>query len=127
MKVRAFAGRIDDHLRKKAGIEFEKSDYFNAVGIASKETRMLLHDEGIVSGVDLVRHIVDILKKHAYKTEVIAASLRNARQVREVALVGAQIATVPFAVLKEMITHPKTYEGIIAFKKDVVEEYEKVF
>jgi transaldolase len=70
---------------------------------------------------------VDVLKKHEFKSEVISASLRNARQVREVALMGSQIATVPFDVLKEMITHPKTYEGILAFKNDVVEEYRKVF
>jgi transaldolase len=125
--VSPFAGRIDDKLRKEAGMEFNKTDYFNAMGIASKETRMPLHDEGIVSGVDLVRQTVEVLKRHGYKTEVIAASLRNSRQVREVALMGSQIATIPFKVLQEMITHPKTYEGIIAFKNDVVDEYKSVF
>jgi transaldolase len=125
--VSPFAGRIDDLLRKKAGLTFGKTDYFNAVGMVSEDRRTMLNDSGIVSGVDLVRHCVEILKKHGFSTEVIAASLRNARQVREVALVGSQIATVPFSVLQEMITHPKTYEGVVAFKNDVVEEYKKVF
>ncbi|MBW2967814.1 transaldolase [Candidatus Woesearchaeota archaeon] len=125
--VSPFAGRIDDDLRKKAGLVFSKTDYFNAMGIVKKETREILHDDGIVSGVDLVRHCVEILKKHGYSTEVIAASLRNARQVREIALIGSQIATVPFPVLTEMMTHPKTHEGVIAFKNDVVDEYKEVF
>jgi transaldolase len=122
-----FAGRIDDMLRKKGGIEGDKEDYFNAVGLISKDTRMMLNDEGIVSGIDLIRHITETFSKHKYTTEIISASLRNARQVREAALVGTHIATVPFPVLNQMIAHPKTYEGMIAFKNDVVEEYRKVF
>ncbi|MCK5023395.1 MAG: transaldolase, partial [Candidatus Aenigmarchaeota archaeon] len=70
---------------------------------------------------------VEILELYGLETKVIGASLRNARQVREVAETGAQIATVPFAVLENMIKHPKTFEGIIQFSKDVVPEYKKLF
>ncbi len=68
--------------------------------ILGKE-REVVHDQGIVLGVDLVEKCVKILKSYGFKTEVIAASLRNTRQVREVALVGADIATIPFDVIPE--------------------------
>ena len=59
--------------------------------------------------------------------EVIAASLRNAVQVREVAEAGAHISTIPFNVLIDMINHKKTIEGIKKFSDDVVEEYRNIF
>ena len=47
----------------------------------------------------------------------------NARQTREVALLGADIATLPLYVIKEMIGHHKTREGMKNFVKDVIPEY----
>jgi transaldolase len=125
--VSPFAGRIDDLLRKEAGLAFDKWDYFNALGIMQKDTRAVVHDDGIVSGVDLIRHVVEIVKKHDFDCEVIAASTRNPRQVREIALVGAHIATIPFVVLEKMMSHTKTHEGVLKFKNDVVDEYREVF
>jgi len=127
--VSPFAGRVDDYIRKKMGKErgkdFEKFDYYPAEGMESGEAKV--HDEGILSGVHLVEKIMNVLGKYNFDTEVIAASLRNYRQVREVAELGVHIATVPFPVLEEMIKHPKTFEGIINFSEDVVPEYKKVF
>ena len=78
-------------------------------------------DNGIVSGIDLVAKCVEILKVHKYNNvEVIAASLRNPRQVREAALVGAHIATIPFSVIKELTMHPKTFEGMKKFSADAL-------
>ena len=57
------------------------------------------------------------------RNKVLAASLRNPRQVRESALVGAHIATLPFGVIKDMLKHPKTYEGMKLFTDDIVPEY----
>ena len=81
------------------------------------------HDNGIYSGVDLVRRIVRIYRNYGYKTEVIAASMRNARQVREMAEAGADIVTIPFYVIKQMLLHPKTIEGMKLFVADVVPQY----
>jgi transaldolase len=50
--------------------------------------------------------------------EVIAASIRSAQHVTQAALIGADIATVPFAVLKKCIEHPLTASGLTAFQKD---------
>jgi transaldolase len=124
--VSPFAGRIDDWIRKeKLKMKFEKDDYFPADGI--KKKGKVVDDEGVVSGVDLVRKILEVFRKYGIRTNVIAASLRNYRQVREVAELGVHIATVPFGVIEEMIKHPKTFEGIVKFSEDVVPEYRKLF
>ena len=59
--VSPFAGRIDDYLRTKNNISFDKAEYFPADG------KNNLDDNGIVSGIDLVRQIVEIFKKHRIK------------------------------------------------------------
>lgn len=123
--VSPFAGRIDDWIRKNLGKKFEKSDYFPADGI--KKKGKVVADEGVVSGVDLVRKILDVFSKYGIRTKVIAASMRNYRQVREVAELGVHIATIPFNVIEEMIKHPKTFEGVVKFSEDVVPEYRKLF
>jgi transaldolase len=126
--VSPFAGRIDDYLRteklKMESPEFTGKDYYPAEGRKNDHSE-IVHDNGIVSGVDLVHHTVALLEK--YPTQVIAASLRNARQVREVAHAGANIATIPFDVLGEMIVHPLTTKGIAKFLADVPEEYRALF
>ncbi|MBN2038462.1 MAG: transaldolase [Spirochaetes bacterium] len=119
--ISPFAGRVDDDLRKNAGEEFQKSDYYPAEG--REKNGKLLEDNGIVSGIDLVCKCVDIIELYGYKSEIIAASLRNTRQTREAALSGAHIATLPFGVIKDMLKHHKTYEGMKAFTADIVEEY----
>ncbi|MCD6536084.1 MAG: transaldolase, partial [Thaumarchaeota archaeon] len=85
------------------------------------------HDNGIYSGVDLVRRILRIYRNYGYSTKVIAASMRNARQVREVAELGVDVVTIPFYVLKEMLLHHKTVEGMRIFTEDVVPSYRKIF
>jgi transaldolase len=123
--VSPFAGRIDDFLRKKIGMIFEKEDYYPEEGLIVDDK--VLNDEGIVSGVDLVASIKEILDNFDFDTEIIAASVRNARQVRELAEVGVHIATIPFSVIKEMVKHPKTFEGMINFMKDTIPEYRETF
>jgi len=69
-------------------------------------------------GVELISNIVKIFRLHNISTEVIAASIRTPMDVFEVAKVGADIATVPFKVLMQMINHPLTDAGINKFLKD---------
>ena len=122
--VSPFAGRIDDLIRKRAGMKFDKTDYFPMGGMGKKGK--ILEDNGVVSGIDLVSQCVQILKRHGLKTEVLAASLRNPRHVREAALVGADIGTLPFSVVKDMLKHEETYEGMKKFTEDIVEDYVKL-
>ncbi len=149
-----FAGRIDDYIRKKLGIEFSKGDYFdyeliekigkqkldkhlkNSCGepvvslYGDQETKNNIgfgKDRGIESGVDLVKSIMKVYRNYEISTEVIAASIRNARQIRQMAEAGTHIATIPFSVIRGMLQHPKTVQGIKSFSADVVPEYRKLF
>ncbi len=123
--VSPFAGRIDDYIRIENKIEFKKSDYFPYMGYEVDDE--ILEDNGVLSGIDLVAMIREVFDNYGIKkTKVLAASLRNPRQVREAALVGADIATVPFKVIQELVSHYKTREGMKKFTDDIVPEYEKL-
>lgn len=74
-------------------------------------------------GVDLIREIADIFAVSDIETQIIAASVRNPIHVTDCALAGADIATVPYAVIEQMINHPLTAAGIAKFQAD----YRKVF
>ena len=119
-----FAGRIDDLLGVRRGMPFDKADHYPADGVEVKGA--ILDDNGICSGIALVAQCVEILRFYGLKAKVRAASLRNPRQVREAALVGADIATLPFEVIRDMLKHPKTYEGMKKFTADVVPDYVKL-
>ncbi len=85
------------------------------------------HPEDLQGGIDVVRSIRKIFQNYDFKTKIIAASIRNLRHVRESAEAGAEIATIPFKILKAMMQHDKTREGIIRFAQDVVPEYKELF
>src|SRR5512137_984154 len=70
------------------------------------------------NGMALVRDIVKIFNNYGYKTQVIVASIRHPIHVTEAALAGAHVATVPYDVLKKMLRHNLTDEGIQKFLKD---------
>lgn len=70
------------------------------------------------TGMDLVRDIVTIFDNYGFKTQIIAASIRHPVHVTEAALAGAHVATVPFDILKKMLRHNLTDEGIQRFLKD---------
>ena len=74
-------------------------------------------------GIDLIEDIMEIFMMHDIKTEIIAASVRNPIHVIDCAKAGADIATVPFPVIMQMIKHPLTDQGIAKFQAD----YRKVF
>ncbi len=69
-------------------------------------------------GMALVEQIVEIYSNYAYDTEIIVASIRNPLHVLESALMGADIATIPFNVLGKLAAHPMTDKGIKAFLSD---------
>lgn len=69
-------------------------------------------------GVDLIREIADIFAVTDLDTEIIAASVRNPVHVTDCALAGADIATVPYGVIEQMVKHPLTDAGIAKFQAD---------
>ncbi len=69
-------------------------------------------------GMDLIDKIIAIFSNYGMETEVIVASIRHPLHVVDAALVGADIATIPFAVLDKMVKHPLTDAGMEQFLKD---------
>lgn len=69
-------------------------------------------------GMDIIADIVQIYSNYNFKTEIIVASVRNPLHVREAALMGAHVCTIPFSVIKQLMKHPLTDIGIQNFLKD---------
>lgn len=78
-------------------------------------------DDISMPGIDLIESISAIFANYPeITTEIIAASVRNPIHVTDCALAGADIATVPYAVLEQMTKHPLTDQGIEKFQKDYI-------
>lgn len=69
-------------------------------------------------GMELVATIADIFNIHGIKTEIIAASIRHPLHVIDAALNGADIATIPYNILEQLVKHPLTDKGIEQFLAD---------
>lgn len=69
-------------------------------------------------GLDLIKSLADTIDFYGYDSEIIAASIRHPLHVQQAAMAGAHIATVPFKVFKQMVSHPLTDKGIEQFTKD---------
>ncbi|MGZ5497558.1 MAG: fructose-6-phosphate aldolase [Candidatus Aminicenantales bacterium] len=75
-------------------------------------------DDVSEDGMALIEEIVEIFENYRFKTEVIVASVRHPRHVIEAARIGADIATVPFAVMQKLVRHPLTDAGVEKFLAD---------
>ncbi len=69
-------------------------------------------------GVELIKEIKTIYKNYNFKTKILSASIRNIDHVKNVLLIGSDIATIPFKVLDEMFRHPLTDKGLKKFLED---------
>jgi len=69
-------------------------------------------------GMDLVKEIKTVFSNYQYKTEIIAASIRSPEHVKQSALAGSDIATIPFKIIKQLFQHPLTDKGINIFLDD---------
>lgn len=76
-----------------------------------------LDDVGEV-GMDLVSEIRQIYDNYGFETQILAASIRNENHVKQAALLGADIATCPYSVLKKLVAHPLTDKGVKQFLDD---------
>lgn len=77
-------------------------------------------DDISTDGVELIETIAEMFAVADIPTEIIAASVRHPMHVTQCALAGADIATVPYAVLEKMTQHPLTDAGIEKFQKDYI-------
>ncbi len=69
-------------------------------------------------GIDIVGDTITMFSNYGFETEVIVASIRNPLHVVDAALMGADIATIPFNVLRQLMNHPLTDIGLEKFLKD---------
>ncbi len=69
-------------------------------------------------GMGLIEDIVEVYEKYEIGTEIIVASVRHPDHVVRAALLGADIATIPHKVIKQLVQHPLTDQGIAAFMND---------
>lgn len=80
-------------------------------------------DDIAEDGMELIRNIRQIYDNYGLQTKVLAASIRHTKHLVECALAGSDVATVPFSVIKQMMSHPLTDSGL----KKFVEDYKKAF
>jgi len=84
-----------------------------------------LDDTGL-HGMELIGEIRTIYDNYGFQTEILAASIRTVNHVKEAALIGADVATVPPAVLKALVKHPLTDKGLEAFLADWAKTGQKI-
>jgi transaldolase len=75
-------------------------------------------DDINADGVELIENIRTIYDNYSFATEILAASIRTPNHITEVALAGADVATIPPAVIYKLADHPLTKSGLEAFVKD---------
>ncbi len=80
-------------------------------------------DDISTNGMELIGEIVQIFANYAFETEVLVASVRHPMHLVEAAMMGADVATIPFKVIEQMLKHPLTDKGIETFLSD----YKKIY
>ena len=75
-------------------------------------------DDVATDGMQLIRNIVQIYDNYGFATEVLAASIRHPMHIVDCALAGADVATIPFKVIQQLVKHPLTDKGLEGFLND---------
>ena len=75
-------------------------------------------DDISTNGMDLISQIVTIYRNYDYKTQVLVASIRHPLHFVDAALIGADVCTIPFKVIEQLVKHPLTDIGLANFLKD---------
>ncbi|HHZ09219.1 MAG TPA: fructose-6-phosphate aldolase [Rhizobiales bacterium] len=83
-------------------------------------------DDVGLDGMELIAEIRQIYDNYDFKTEILAASIRTVNHVKQAALIGADVATVPPATLKALVKHPLTDKGLEMFLADWAKTGQKI-
>jgi transaldolase len=75
-------------------------------------------DDMAIDGMDLIREIRVIYDNYGFETEILAASIRTVNHVKEAALIGADVATMPPSTIRALVKHPLTDKGLETFLAD---------
>ncbi|MET3791685.1 fructose-6-phosphate aldolase [Aquamicrobium terrae] len=79
-----------------------------------------------IDGMELIAEIRRIYDNYDFQTEILAASIRTVNHVKQAALIGADVATVPPATLKALVKHPLTDKGLESFLADWAKTGQKI-
>jgi transaldolase len=77
-------------------------------------------------GLQLVEQIIQVYDNYGYQTQVLAASIRHHEHIRQAALLGADVITAPPKVLKTLVNHPLTENGLKQFNQDWLNSGQKI-
>lgn len=83
-------------------------------------------DDIHLNGMDLIAEIRTIYDNYDFKTEILAASIRTVNHVKEAALLGADVATIPASTIKALVNHPLTDKGLASFLADWAKTGQKI-
>ena len=83
-------------------------------------------DDMGIDGMELIAEIRTIYDNYDFQTEILAASIRTVNHVKQVAMIGADVATVPPATLKALVKHPLTDKGLEQFLADWAKTGQKI-
>ena len=83
-------------------------------------------DDIHLNGMELIAEIRTIYDNYDFKTQILAASIRTVNHVKEAALIGADVATVPASTIKALVNHPLTDKGLAAFVADWAKTGQKI-
>lgn len=110
----------DEGIRTNVTLVFSANQALLAAAAGASFVSVFLGrlDDAGNDSMNILREVVETFSNYAIDTEVIAASVRNPMHVTQAALIGADIATIPANVLRQMARHPLTDKGIQAFKDD---------
>jgi transaldolase len=120
------AGLQGTHTLSKEGIRINQTLVFNATQalMSAKAGSTFVSpflgrlDDIGQDGMHLITEIREIFDNYSFKTEILAASIRHPLHVIDAARIGADIATMPFKVMEQLIKHPLTDIGLANFLKD---------
>jgi transaldolase len=83
-------------------------------------------DDTGIDGMELISEIRTIYDNYDFKTEILTASIRSVNHVKQAALIGADVVTVPPAVLRSLVKHPLTDKGLEQFLADWAKTGQKI-
>ncbi len=111
---------VDDGIRINVTLVFSPAQAILAAEIGAYIVSPFLGriDDVASDGMDVLRRICEIYQVQDYETNVLAASLRHPMHVVEAAAAGANIATMPYSVFKQLVKHPLTDIGLETFLRD---------
>lgn len=118
--LKAIKALTQEGIRTNATLIFSPSQALLAAKAGAKYVSPFVGrlDDLSHDGLELVDQIVSIFNNYGFETEVIVASIRHPLHLVEAALMGADIATLPFAALEKLVKHPLTDIGMEKFLKD---------